>query len=316
MAHSPATTVPYHNIWLSLAVLYGLRMWPVRTALVLLAVVATVSGAALVYALDRQNMDEAAEIPMMSMLFLIMVWFAAHRQAATDALARSAARERDFVRDASHQLRTPITVARGHAELLRESSDPRVAADAEIVIGEMERLSRISDRLLIMASVQEPQLTARAPVSLGALLEAAALRWEPAAPRAWRVRLDTDGTIVGDAAELEAALDAVIENAIKATQDGDKIEIRLRGDADVAIVEVSDTGIGIDPRHLERVFDRFWSGHARGQTGGGTGLGLSMVRGIAEVHGGTADARLRPEGGTTIRMRLPGFARTREALAA
>jgi signal transduction histidine kinase len=317
IVNTPATTIPYHNIWLSLAIVYGFRMWRVRTALILLAVIATVSGIGLVIGLDGRNLDEAAEIPMMSALFLIMVWFVARRQAALDDLERASARERDFVRDASHQLRTPITVARGHAELIREVGDHEIAEDAEIVIGEMDRLSRISDRLLILFSIQEAQVLARAPVDLADLLDAAARRWEATAPRQWRVRTDTQGSLLADATQIETALDALIENAIKATGPGDRIEIRLRAEADVAVIEVSDTGIGIDPLNLDRVFDRFWRSIPAGtERNGGTGLGLSMVRAIAEAHGGSAEAILRPHGGSTFRMRLPGFTRARDLLPA
>jgi signal transduction histidine kinase len=312
IATTPAETIPYHNIWLSLAILYGYRMWSVRVALILLGLVAVVSGAALIYALMPEgHLGEAAEIPMMSMLFLIMVWFARRRQAAAEALQRSSERERDFVRDASHQLRTPITVARGHAELIRDAGDPVVATDAAIVLGEMERLSRISDRLLILASAQEPSFVARTPVALAELLDDAARRWEVTAPRLWLVRVDTEGTVMADANHIDTALDALIENAVKATRDGDRIEIRLRAEADVAVIEVSDNGVGVDPRNLERVFDRFWRGDASAaRRNGGTGLGLSMVRAIAEGHGGSAEVYLCPMGGTTFRLRLPGFRRT------
>jgi signal transduction histidine kinase len=314
---TPAETIPYHNIWLSLAILYGYRMWRLRVALVLLGSVAAVSGAALLYAVSPNNLDEAAEVPMMSMLFLIMVWFATRRQAAADELQRSSERERDFVRDASHQLRTPITVARGHAELMRDAGDPRIATDAAIVLGEMERLSRISDRLLLLASAQEPSFIARRPVVLAELLEDAARRWEATARRVWRVRVDTHGTVMADPHHLDTAVDALIENAVKATSDGDRIEIRLRAEADTAVIEVSDNGVGIDPRHLERVFDRFWRDDARGaRRNGGTGLGLSMVRAIVEGHGGSAEVCLRPTGGTTFCMRLPGFRQTPDLLEA
>jgi signal transduction histidine kinase len=293
-------------------------MWRVRTALILLAFIAAESGAALVIAIaPAHNLDEAAEIPMMSMMFLIMVWFATRRQVAADELQRSSERERDFVRDASHQLRTPITVARGHAELIRDAGDPVIRSDAEIVLGELERLSRISDRLLLLASAQEARFIARAPVALAELLDEAARRWEATAPRVWRLRIDTHGTVMADANHIDTALDALIENAVKATDEGDRIEIRLRAEADVAVIEVSDNGIGIDPQNLERVFDRFWRGHAPGtRSNGGTGLGLSIVRAIAQAHGGSAEVYLRLGGGTTFRVLLPGFRRTSDAVAA
>src|SRR5258705_1699495 len=287
-------------------------MWSIRTALILLGFIAAESGVALVLAVaPAHNLDEAAEIPMMSMLFLIMVWFATRRQAAADELQRSSERERDFVRDASHQLRAPIPVARGHAELILDAGDPLIASDAEIVLGEMERLSRISDRLLILASAQETSFVARAPVALADLLDEAARRWEPTAQRLWRVEADTQGTVMADVNHIDTALDALIENAVKATDDGDRIEIRLRAEADVAVIEVSDSGIGIDPRNLERVFDRFWRGDpVSTRRNGGTGLGLSMVRAVAEGHSGSAGGCLGPTRRTTVPLRLPRSPRT------
>jgi signal transduction histidine kinase len=305
---TPATTIPYHNIWISLAILYGYRMWRVRTALIMLALVGTLSGVALVIAvLPAGNIDEAAEIPMMSLIFLIMVWFAAYRQQAADERKRSAERERDFVRDASHQLRTPITVARGHAELIRERTSGAVAADADIVVGEMARLARISDRLLILASAQEPAIAARGPVALHDLLQETARRWETVADRRWQLALEARGLLTADVHQLEAALDSLIENAVKATTDGDRIAIALRAEKGDAVMEVADDGVGIDPANLERVFDRFWRASDAGRRNGGTGLGLSIVREIANGHGGSAEAAHGARGGATFRLRLPGF---------
>jgi signal transduction histidine kinase len=246
---------------------------------------------------------------MMSMIFLVMVWFAVNRQQAADELARSTERERDFVRDASHQLRTPITVARGHAELIKNATgDPVVAADADIVLGEMERLARISTRLLLLASAQETDFTARAPVMLDSLVADAARRWEATAVRDWRLQLAARGTVVADANQIETAIDALIENAVKATAEGDRIAIALRADRDAAIIEVADRGVGIDPLNLERLFDRFWRASATPhRRNGGTGLGLSIVRAIANGHGGSAEAAIDPLGGAIFRLRLPGF---------
>ena len=162
------TTVPFHNIWLSLAVVYGIRLWPFRRTMWILLGICLVGGFALVAALVRseQGLDEAAEVPMMAGLFLAMMWFATRWKQAAEQLGRASARERDFVRDASHQLRTPITVARGHIELLRDGAlDPQtVEEDMDVVLGELDRLARISDRLLILATADHVRFAARAPV--------------------------------------------------------------------------------------------------------------------------------------------------------
>jgi signal transduction histidine kinase len=247
---------------------------------------------------------------MMASMFVAIVWHAHRHQKALEALRRSGARELEFIRHASHQLRTPITVARGHLELVRAAtSDAQSVEDTDVVISELDRLSRISDRLLILATSDHVDFIARAPVDLRRLVEGTALRWTAAALRDWRVEVRVDGTVNGDADRLEAALDALIENAVKATRDGDLVAVRVRTEGREAVIEVSDAGVGIPPEDLTRVFNRFWtaSDPDAGIAHGGTGLGLAMVKAIAEAHGGHAEALPRVGGGTTVRMRLGGF---------
>jgi signal transduction histidine kinase len=304
-------TIPFHNIWVSLTLLYGFRIWPLRTTVPLLAAVCLGSGAAMTVTLIQHDgpIDELAEVPMMASMFVAVVWHARRHQTALDALRRSGAREREFVRHASHQLRTPITVARGYVELVRAATpDPQSIEDTDVVIAELDRLSRISDRLLILATSEHVDFIAHAPVDLRQLVESTARRWTPAEPRDWRVEVEVDGTVDGDADRLEAALDALIENAVKATRDGDLIAIRARAEGDAAVIEVSDAGVGIASGDLTRVFDRFWTApNASGAARGGTGLGLATVKAIAKAHGGRAEALTRAGGGTTVRMRLEGL---------
>jgi signal transduction histidine kinase len=246
---------------------------------------------------------------MMASMFVAVVWHARRHQTAMEQLQRSGEREREFVRHASHQLRTPITVARGHVELVRlAATDPQSAEDTEVVLGELDRLSRISDRLLILATAEHRGFV-HSSVDLGQVVETTARRWPPAADRDWRVDIVTGGHVSGDAERLSAALDAMIENAVKATVPGDPIAVVLRADGNAAVLEVIDSGIGIAETHLQRVFDRFWSApHAgRSDGGGGTGLGLAAVKAIAEAHDGSAEALAMPGGGATVRMRLAGF---------
>ena len=124
-------TIPFHFVWVSLTLVYGFRRWRFRTTMLLLLVVIASTGAALAVSIARghQGPDELAEVPLMAAMFLAMVWYAVRRQAAVEEAGRLAASEhrllmgqREFVRDASHELRTPITVARGHAELIRDAS--------------------------------------------------------------------------------------------------------------------------------------------------------------------------------------------------
>ena len=135
-------TIPFHFVWVSLTLVYGIRLWRLRTTMFLLLVVMAVTGAALAWSIARghEGPDELAEVPLMAAMFLAMVWHAERRQAAIEETARLAESEhrllmgqREFVRDASHELRTPITVARGHAELIRDANlNGQVAKDAEV----------------------------------------------------------------------------------------------------------------------------------------------------------------------------------------
>src|SRR5438445_2029120 len=131
-------TVPFHFIWVSLTILYGFRVWRMRSTLVLLGVIILATTVLLAFdiASGAQPLDEITEVPLMSAMFLAMVWHARRRlsvmeqmKRVSDANLRLLERERRFIQNASHELRTPITVAIGHAELLQRSSDPTRMAD-------------------------------------------------------------------------------------------------------------------------------------------------------------------------------------------
>ena len=246
---------------------------------------------------------------MMGALFLAMVWYATRWKAAVDELRRASERERDFVRDASHQLRTPITVARGHVELLHtQLHNPLARQDLDVVLGELDRLALISDRLLTIATAERSRLVARGEVNIGRVVSGAVRRWRSAAARRWSVSVRAHGRLLGDEERIVAALDALIENAVKATDPGDQIAIELRTDGEFAVVEVADTGIGLAPEDVDRVFDRFWrASPSSGRVSRGTGLGLAMVKAIAEAHGGSAEAEARDGGGAIFRIRLRGL---------
>src|SRR2546423_4147419 len=166
-------TVPFHFVWVSLTLVYGFRVWRPWPSAGALSGVVLVSGVALV-AMSRDGQvspAELTEVPLMGAMFVAMVWHARRRQAALEELRRVTERERDFVRDASHELRTPITIARGHAELIRAGAEgDQIAADAEVVLDELSRLERIAERLLLLAAVEHPRLLFRIPVDVEPLL--------------------------------------------------------------------------------------------------------------------------------------------------
>jgi two-component system OmpR family sensor kinase len=311
-------TVPFHLVWVSLTLLYGLRPWELRpTAAVLVAVCAGTGGAlALAVARDRATVDELAEVPLMGAMFVAMVWHARRHRAAMAEVRRLAEnehrlleRQRGFIRDASHELRTPITIARGHAELMaRDARGTQVGEDAQVVLDELGRLERISERLLLLATAEQPGLLALEPVRADAFVRDLARRWVPTAPRRWEVAVGATGELLADADRLALALDALLENAVQHTGEGDRIRVEARPEGGDLVVEVTDSGPGIPPEQLGRIFERFARADpGRGRRTGGTGLGLAIARAIVEAHGGTISAESEPGAGATFRVRLPGL---------
>jgi signal transduction histidine kinase len=311
-------TVPFHLIWVSLTLLYGFRVWRSSTTAVVLGVVMATTGAALAFVVvhGQKDIDEVAEVPLMASMFVVMAWHAQRRQRAVEEASRSMEsehraldRQREFVRDASHELRTPITVARGHAELIRETArDEQTVRDIDVILDEMGRLSKLSDRLLVLAGADHPGFLAFDDVHVEPLVTETIHRWGPTARREWAPANDAPGVVVADRERLAVALDALIENAVNATVEGGRISLSASAAGETLVLEVSDDGYGIAARDLPRVFERFSRRERdRARGSGGTGLGLAIVRAIVEAHGGSVDVASTPGSGTTFRIRLPRY---------
>ena len=303
-------TIPFHFVWVSLALLYVARPWSVPVTATVLAIVMITTGLALATVVldEGAGVDELAEVPLMAAMYVVIVWHARRWLEATEERRRAAERERDFIRDASHALRTPITVALGHAELARAGGNGRTSEDVDIVIEELRRISAISDRLLLLATASHPDFLEHETVDVGLLIRTSAKRWTGTAPRDWRVVVQPEGEIVGDEERLALALDCLVENALKATSDGDLISIVGRAEGDTSCLEVSDSGTGIAPEEQTRVFERFSRvNRSAGRANGGTGLGLAIVKAVAEAHGGTVELDSQLGRGSTFRIRLKGF---------
>jgi two-component system, OmpR family, sensor kinase len=308
-------TVPFHFIWVSLTVVYGYRVWSSASAESVLAIVVLLTGAVLAVEVWRgyQPQDELTEVPLMASMFLAMVWHAQRRLAAMNDVQRISQenlrlleREHQFVQDASHELRTPITIALGHAELLaRESRDPERAEDAHIVVDELLRLRRLADRLLLLASSADPGFLSRSPIAVARLLAEARSRWAPS-ERRWVLENGVAATVLADPDRLGTALDALIENAVKRTGPDDEVRLGARREDAWVAITVADSGPGIAAEELERIFDRFARlDTARSRDRGGVGLGLAIVKAIAEAHGGTVRVRSTPGQGSVFEILLP-----------
>ena len=318
LALSRLETIPFHLVWVSLTLVYGFRRWQLRTTMSVLAVVVSVTGIALAVSIIRghEGPDELAEVPLMAAMFLAMVWHAERRQAAVEAARRLAESEHQllmaqhaFVRDASHELRTPITVARGHAELVQAtSSDPQVAEDAQVVLDELDRMSTLSERLLLLTTAAHPGLLTKRDVDVERFVEGLVRRWIPTASRDWQVSIAARGTIEVDPERLESALDGLLENAVAATSEGQVVRIGCRSKGQLLDLEIADGGIGVRSEDLERIFERFARvGEDRGRASGGTGLGLSITKAIVEAHDGVIDVESEEGRGTVFRIRIGGF---------
>jgi signal transduction histidine kinase len=311
-------TVPFHFVWVSLSLVYGVRLWAPRTTWASLGAVSLLTGGALLWDVTRTpggpGLDEMAEVPLMAAMFVAMVWHARRELSArgevqrlVESQQRLLEREREFVRDASHELRTPITIARGHAELIVKAyPGQQAAADARVILDELDRLARLSERLLVLAAAEHPNFLHRSPVSVEDLLESLARRWVGTAARRWRVEAEGGGTVLADRERLEAAVDALVENAVKFTREGAGIAIRARSEDGQVIIEIQDQGEGIPPEQRAAIFERFARiERDRARDRGGTGLGLALVKAIVEAHGGAVSVDSQPGRGSTFTVRLP-----------
>jgi signal transduction histidine kinase len=315
-------TIPFHFIWVSLTLLYGFRVWrPLPTALVLSCVcVATAVPIMVDIRSGTQVAGELTEVPLMSAMFLAMVWHARRRQQAirvAEAVAENRARllavQEAFLHDVSHELRTPVTIARGHLELLGlERPDSH---DLTVALDELTRIDRIINRLLLLAKSERPDFLATEDVDVEAFVEDVFVRWSDVAPRVWRLGSIPRGRLRADEEALRTALDALLENAVKHTEPHEAIELRARAAGRELVLEVADGGHGVPPEAVDRIFDRFArADDARNRAAGGAGLGLAIVDAIARAHGGSCAVRPLARG-VVFALRLPGFEVERRSLA-
>jgi signal transduction histidine kinase len=225
-----------------------------------------------------------------------------------DRLEAASARQRAFVSDASHELRSPVSTIR--AELEVASSDPEQADWPEVAqrtLGETDRLSRLVDDLLALARLDEANGPARrAPVDLDDLVLEEAMRTH-------RVPLGTSGVSAGRVLGDERQLTQVVRNLVDNAQRhaSTRVAVSLRREADELVLVVDDDGPGIPEADRERIFERFTRlDEARGRAAGGAGLGLAVVRRVVEQHGGTVSVEHGSPangglGGARFVVRLP-----------
>ena len=219
---------------------------------------------------------------------------------------------RDFVANVSHELRTPLAALKSVIETLRTGAveDPVMASDfLSRADAELDRLVQMVEELLQLSRIESGEVPlALQPLEIGEVLSTAVERMLPQAQRqGLDLSLNVDPmmpSIMADRVLLERAVVNLVHNAVKFTPRGGSIGISAHSRDGRVTVEVRDTGEGIDPTDLPRVFERFYKAD-RARRAGGTGLGLAIVKHTIEAHGGSIDAASEPGKGSTFSLSLP-----------
>jgi signal transduction histidine kinase len=219
--------------------------------------------------------------------------------AMLDRLQQAFATQRRFLNDVGHELRTPITIVRGHLEVLGDDPDERRETIA-LVVDELERMRRLVDDLVVLAKAEQPDFLDVGPIDLGDLASEIARKAERLAARTWVLESADEGVIVADRQRLTQAMVQLASNAVEHTGNGDTVALGFGLADDEARLWVRDTGPGFDGADPGRLFERFV-----GDRSDGTGLGLAIVRAIAQAHGGDVTAREARGGGAVFTIAVP-----------
>jgi signal transduction histidine kinase len=222
-----------------------------------------------------------------------------------DRVEGAFAAQRSFLDDAGHELRTPITVIRGHLELA-DPDAPLGTDTRELVFDELDRMARIVEDLLLIAKAERPDFVVPGPTDVADLAADIVDKARPLGDRAWELR--SDAVIVADI-DRERVTQAwmnLVRNAVQHTGPGDRITVFSTVQGDRLELGVTDTGEGVAPGDRERIFERFTRGSsARRTRSDGAGLGLAIARAIAHAHEGHLELRDTPGGGATFVLSLP-----------
>lgn len=224
--------------------------------------------------------------------------------AMLDRLQRSFSRQQSFLSDAAHEIRTPLTVARGQLEWLQDSlTSPEEKKTLAIAVEEIDRVDRTVEDMLLLARLDEGATLVTEPVDVDLVMSEVALRAATLSGRAVEVA-DAEGLrALADERRLRQVLDNLVGNALKYAGERARVFMSARSDGPATVIDVADTGRGIPPDEAEHVFDRHYRGSATRDVPG-AGLGLAIARSLMQAMGGSISVRSELGAGTTFSLRL------------
>lgn len=224
--------------------------------------------------------------------------------AMLDRLESAFATQRGFLDDAGHELRTPVTVLRGHLELLDPTDPVDVEQTRALLLDEIDRMGRQVEDLILLAKSQRPDFVVRALVHVGVLTDEVLAKASALDDRPWLSGGSADAWVLADEQRITQALLQLADNAVKYSPPGAPITMGSEVEGDTVRLWVADEGPGILAEDRERIFDRFGRGTEVGAVEG-SGLGLAIVRAIAEAHHGRVAVVSAPGAGSTFAITLP-----------
>ncbi|MAT41861.1 MAG: histidine kinase [Anaerolineaceae bacterium] len=219
--------------------------------------------------------------------------------------------QQTFVANASHELRTPLTLVRASAEVATRHIDPTSHQNELMgdIINEVDHMTKLVEDLLLLSRLDAKELKLnKESIELSPFIEDI-LRSFSHVTESHQVKLivgSLDGKVIADRTRLRQIILIILDNALRHTPEGNQIFIQSKIEGRMVHIDIQDTGVGIDPQHLNRVFDRFYQvDPSRGGENKGSGLGLSIAKSLTEAHNGQIEMKSSPGKGTTVRIILP-----------